>query len=43
MKPPYPAELRCDEGTAALVSRRWAEYFPDGRVAMGDSERAHLD
>jgi UbiD family decarboxylase len=43
MKPPDPAELRCDEGTAALVSRRWAEYFPDGRVAMGDSERAHLD
>ena len=23
--------------------RRWKEYFPSGRVAMGDSERAHLD
>jgi 4-hydroxybenzoate decarboxylase subunit C len=29
--------------TAALVTRRWREYFPEGRVEMGDSERAHLD
>jgi len=24
------------------VSRRWREYFPDGGVEMGDSDRAHL-
>ena len=28
MKPSYPAELECDEETAALVERRWREYFP---------------
>lgn len=28
MKPTYPAELDCDPDTAALVSRRWREYFP---------------
>jgi UbiD family decarboxylase len=38
----YPKELACDPETAALVSRRWREYFPDGGVEMGDSERAHL-
>jgi hypothetical protein len=38
----YPKEVACDPATAALVSRRWAEYFPDGGVEMGDSERAHL-
>lgn len=27
-KPWYPAELECDPTTAALVSRRWCEYFP---------------
>jgi UbiD family decarboxylase len=43
MKPWYPKELFCDEGTAATVSARWSEYFPSGRVAMGDSEQAHLD
>ncbi len=43
MKPSYPAELACDPATAALVDRRWAEYFPAGGVAMGDSDRAHLD
>ncbi|MGE5127669.1 MAG: UbiD family decarboxylase [Betaproteobacteria bacterium] len=42
-KPSFPAELSCDPATAALVSRRWLEYFPDGRVEMGDSEAAHLD
>jgi UbiD family decarboxylase len=42
MKPTYPKELLCDEETAALVSRRWREYFPSG-VEMGDSDRAHLD
>ena len=43
MKPWYPTELRCDDHTAALVRSRWKEYFPDGRVEMGDSDRAHLD
>lgn len=43
MKPNYPEELFCDPDTAATVSRRWNEYFPGGKVAMGDSDRAHLD
>ncbi len=43
MKPGYPDELSCDEGTAALVTKRWKEYFPDGGVEMGDSESGHLD
>ncbi len=43
MKPGYPEELFADEHTAALVSRRWNEYFPSTKVAMGDSDRAHLD
>jgi len=42
-KPSFPKELACDPETAALVTRRWREYFPDGRVEMGDSESAHLD
>jgi 3-polyprenyl-4-hydroxybenzoate decarboxylase len=42
-KPSFPKELACDSDTAALVTRRWREYFPDGRVEMGDSESAHLD
>ena len=28
---------------ADVVTRRWREYFPYGRVAMGDAERGHLD
>lgn len=43
MKPWYPRELSCREDIADRVSRRWREYFPSGRVEMGDSERAHLD
>ncbi len=43
MKPTYPDELFCDPDTAALVGRRWAEYFPAGKVAMGDSDVGHLD
>jgi 4-hydroxybenzoate decarboxylase subunit C len=43
MKPSYPKELSADPDTAALVTRRWKDYFPSGKVAMGDSERAHLD
>jgi UbiD family decarboxylase len=42
MKPWYPKELSADPDTAALVTRRWKDYFPSGKVAMGDSERAHL-
>jgi len=43
MKPPYPEELFCDDDTAALVDRRWKEYFPGGGVEMGDSGKGHLD
>jgi UbiD family decarboxylase len=43
LKPGFPAELFCDEATAATVTRRWREYFPDRAVEMGDSDRAHLD
>ncbi len=43
LKPGFPQELACREDIAQLVTRRWKEYFPSGRVAMGDSERAHLD
>ena len=43
LKPGFPKELRCREDIAQLVTRRWTEYFPSGRVPMGDSERAHLD
>lgn len=31
-KPGYPDELEVDEETARTVSRRWAEYFPQGGV-----------
>ena len=40
--PGFPEELFCDPDTAALVTRRWREYFPQG-VEMGDSGSAHLD
>ncbi len=43
LKPGFPKELTCDPATAELVTRRWKEYFPAGRVSMGDAERAHLD
>jgi 4-hydroxybenzoate decarboxylase subunit C len=43
LKPGFPAELTCDPDTAALVTRRWREYFPAGGVEMGDAERGHLD
>ena len=43
MKPPYPEELFCDDDTAKLVTQRWKEYFPDGGVEMGDSDKGHLD
>ena len=43
LKPSFPDELFCDDETAATVERRWKEYFPSGRVEMGDSDRGHLD
>ena len=43
MKPWYPKEVSCRPSVADTVSERWREYFPDGRVEMGDSERGHLD
>ena len=43
MKPTYPKELFCDPDTAKKVSARWREYFPTRDVAMGDSDRGHLD
>jgi UbiD family decarboxylase len=43
MKPWYPKELSCREDVAARVSDRWREYFPSGKVEMGDSEKGHLD
>ncbi len=43
MKPGYPEELFCDEETAKKVDGRWKEYFPGGKVEMGDSDRASLD
>jgi 3-polyprenyl-4-hydroxybenzoate decarboxylase len=42
MKPTYPAELFCDPDTARVVDTRWAEYFPGGKVEMGDSGAGHL-
>jgi 3-polyprenyl-4-hydroxybenzoate decarboxylase len=43
LKPGFPKELSADPETAATVTRRWKEYFPDGKVEMGDAEAAHLD
>ena len=43
LKPWYPKEVTCRPDVAATVSQRWLEYFPNGRVQMGDSERGHLD
>jgi UbiD family decarboxylase len=43
LKPWYPKEVSCDPATAAAVTARWQEYFPNANVEMGDSERGHLD
>jgi len=43
MKPWYPAEVSCRGDVASQVSTRWNEYFPGGKVEMGDAERGHLD
>jgi UbiD family decarboxylase len=42
MKPTYPRELFCDPDTARTVTNRWKEYFPNGKVEMGDSDAGHL-
>nr|HPK03520.1 UbiD family decarboxylase [Candidatus Sumerlaeota bacterium] len=42
MKPWYPAELFAAPAIAQRVEARWREYFPAGNVAMGSSDRAHL-
>ncbi len=42
LKPWFPKELTCREDIAARVTQRWREYFPQGGVEMGDSEKAHL-
>ena len=42
MKPWFPKEVEADPETAALVTRRWKQYFPHRRVEMGDSHRGHL-
>ena len=42
LKPWYPRELFADESIAATVTRRWKEYFPGGKVEMGDSGTGHL-
>jgi UbiD family decarboxylase len=43
LKPTFPKELSCRGDIAARVTDRWTEYFPAGRVVMGDAERGHLD
>jgi UbiD family decarboxylase len=43
IKPWFPKELTTRDDIAARVTNRWREYFPSGRVEMGDSEKAHLD
>jgi UbiD family decarboxylase len=43
MKPWYPKEVTCRPEVAATVSTRWREYFPTGDIAMGDSEKGHLE
>jgi 3-polyprenyl-4-hydroxybenzoate decarboxylase len=42
MKDWYPKELFAAPEVAARVTKRWNEYFPDGRVEMGSSDRGHL-
>jgi hypothetical protein len=42
MQPWYPKEVTCRGDIARRVSDRWNEYFPSGKVEMGDAERGHL-
>jgi hypothetical protein len=43
LKPGFPDELFADRATSRRVRDRWHDYFPSGRVEMGDSDLAHLD
>ena len=42
MKPWYPKELFADEETAATVTRRWKEYFPEREGGDGGFGAGHL-
>lgn len=42
-KPDFPAELFSSPEIANRVTQRWKEYFPQGGIEMGDSDRGHLD
>ncbi|MFT4624876.1 MAG: UbiD family decarboxylase [Myxococcota bacterium] len=39
----YAEELFVDDVTRRTVDDRWAEYFPGGKVSMGDADHGHLD
>jgi len=43
LKPGFPKELFGDPAISRRVTERWREYFPDGRIEMGDSDQASLD
>jgi UbiD family decarboxylase len=43
LKPGFPKELASDPDVGRTVTDRWNEYFPGGRVEMGDGELASLD
>jgi 4-hydroxybenzoate decarboxylase subunit C len=43
MKPWYPKEVSCRDDISRKVTDRWREYFPAGKVEMGDAEKGHLD
>jgi hypothetical protein len=42
-KADFPEELFCSPEIAEKVTQRWKEYFPQGGIEMGDSDRGHLD
>jgi 4-hydroxybenzoate decarboxylase subunit C len=43
IKPGFPKELFGDPAVSRRVASCWLEYFPGGRVQMGDAEQASLD
>jgi 3-polyprenyl-4-hydroxybenzoate decarboxylase len=43
LKPGFPRELLGDPSISRRVTDRWREYFPDGRIEMGDADQASLD
>ncbi|MDX2176770.1 MAG: UbiD family decarboxylase [Candidatus Sumerlaeia bacterium] len=42
MKPWYPPEVFAAEDVKKRVTERWREYFPGGKVEMGDSDYGDL-